>query len=209
MMKHRAILLLASTLAMFALIGASSAQEPVGAVTGQVVDRHGSPLVDAVVFFSFVAGDWPAPAEPISMHQRDLTFSPHVLPILNGSTVSFPNDDPVLHNVFTPDSIGRNFDLGTYPPGTTRLYQFDNPCSIVCDAVMLCNIHPDMEAYVVVLQNPFHARTDANGRYRIADIPVGEYMIGAWHELYEVDSLVVNVEAEKALPVDFQLRNFR
>ena len=91
------------------------------------------------------------------MDQKNLAFVPHVLPVVVGTTVDFLNSDQVLHNVFTPDKCAGKFNLGTWPKGETRSVKFDQTG---CSPVMLCNVHPEMEGFVVVLQNPYAGVTD-------------------------------------------------
>lgn len=87
------------------------------------------------------------------MDQKGLTFVPHVLPILVGTTVDFKNSDDVLHNVFTPSKAGDRFDLGTWGKGQMKSFTFKKPGEVV----ILCNVHPEMEAYIVVVETPYFA----------------------------------------------------
>jgi hypothetical protein len=89
--------------------------------------------------------------------------------------VRFLNNDPEPHNVYSPE--GR-YNLGTWPPGDTRDYKFDTPGIYS----QLCNIHPDMLAFVVVVPTPYFAVTDAAGAFEIRGVPPGQYTLVAWHE---------------------------
>ncbi len=140
--------------------------------------------------------------KPTVMDQKDLKFDPHILPITKGTTVNFINNDDVLHNVFSPDKCATNFNLGTWPKGETRSHTFE---SEGCYSVVLCNVHPEMEAWILVLQNPYFAITDENGNYSIKDIPAGSYSIVAWHERLKNKSQKVTITNDGATQVDFLL----
>jgi plastocyanin len=120
----------------------------------------------------------PMASEPgrFRMLQKDKMFTPHVLPISTGSTVDFPNADPIFHNAFSSYS-GQVFDVGLYPPGSNRSVKFTRPGVVR----VFCNIHPSMSAVVLVLDTPYFATTAANGSFRI-DAPPGDYQLNAFHE---------------------------
>ena len=141
--------------------------------------------------------------EAVVMDQKNLVFIPHVLPIVAGTTVKYLNDDDVLHNVFSPDKCADKFNLGTWPKGQTRSYKFDN---IGCVSVMLCNVHPEMEAFVVVLQNPYFAVSSKDGSYEIKNVPPGKYTLRIWHEKLKGEEVTVEVPEKGATTVDFELR---
>jgi len=131
-----------------------------------------------VVYVDTISGkSFEPPAEHPTIDQKNLVFHPHVLPVLVGTTVDFLNSDAVLHNVFSPDKCADRFNLGSWPQGQTRSYTFKK----VCVATILCNVHPEMEAYVVVVPTPYFAVTDKQGAYVIKDLPDGSYTVKAWH----------------------------
>lgn len=111
------------------------------------------------------------------MIQRNKTFAPHVLPILVGTVVNFPNYDPIFHNAFS-NYDGQIFDIGLYAPGTTRAIAFRR------DGVVrvFCNIHPTMSAVIVVLKSPYFAASDQNGTVEIEGVPQGSYRMHVFHE---------------------------
>src|SRR5437762_1374944 len=111
------------------------------------------------------------------MDQRDETFVPHVLAIVAGTTVDFPNNDETYHNVFSL-SRARSFDLGRYAAGRSKSIRFDRPGIVR----VFCDIHSHMSAFILVFNHPFFAMTDAEGRYRIENIPPGSYNVVAWNE---------------------------
>lgn len=113
----------------------------------------------------------------LKIAQEGEAFVPHVLPILVGSTVEFPNMDPIFHNVFSLSGT-RTFDLGRYPQGDSKSVKFDRPGIVP----VFCHIHSDMSAIILVLDNPWFTVPDADRGYRISDIPPGSYTLVAWHE---------------------------
>lgn len=109
------------------------------------------------------------------MDQRGEAFIPYVLPVLVGTTVDFPNGDPIYHNVFSLSSA-RPFDLGRYASGRSKSVRFDKPGIVR----VFCDIHSHMSAFILVFAHRFFAATDAEGRYAIENVPAGEYEIVAW-----------------------------
>jgi plastocyanin len=116
------------------------------------------------------------PPRHCRMLQKDKTFTPHILPILAGSIVDFPNADPIFHSAFSSYS-GQIFDVGLYPPGETRSVRFKRPGIVR----VFCNIHPTMSAVIVVLTTPYFATTQADGSFRI-EAPPGDYTLNIFHE---------------------------
>ena len=158
---------------------------------------------DAVVFIQQAPGPFTAPAKPADIDQRSMKFTPHVLPILVGTTVRFLNSDPTPHNVFSPDH--EKYNLGTWPQGQTKDHAFATCAKAPCVYVQLCRVHPEMEAYVVVLQNPFFAVTGADGHYKIDNVPPGTYSLSVWHDKGKAQPKSVTVDASKPAVVDFVL----
>ncbi|MCH7612596.1 MAG: hypothetical protein IIB45_04480 [Candidatus Marinimicrobia bacterium] len=140
---------------------------------------------------------------PTIMDQVNLEFLPHVLPIVKGTTVDFKNSDDVLHNVFTPDKCAEKMNLGTWPKGEMRSYTFNE---IGCVSVILCNVHPEMEAWVLVLQNSYFFKTDKAGTYEIKGIPAGKYILKVWHERLKNQSVEIEVPAEGEVEANFTLK---
>jgi plastocyanin len=119
----------------------------------------------------------PAKASHALMVQKDKTFSPHVLAITAGTTVDFPNYDPIFHNAFS-NYDGQIFDIGLYPPGTTRSIPFRRPGVVR----VFCNIHPAMSAVIVVLKSPYFAVSNKSGVVEIEGVPPGTYRLQVFHE---------------------------
>lgn len=148
-----------------------------GAIAGSVTLRQGTPASGVVVFLAQSPRlDAPAGDVVRTVVQKDLRFSPDLTVIPRGGTVEFPNDDRVFHNVFSLSSP-RRFDLGLYRDGASRSVTFPRPG--VVD--VYCNIHPDMKTRIKVVPNSFYALTDVRGRFRITDVPAGEYTLRAWN----------------------------
>jgi len=145
---------------------------------GKVTCKGVRDCADAVVYVGAIAGKtFPAPKEHARIDQKNLVFSPHILPVLVGTTVDFLNSDAVLHNVFTPEACAEKFNLGTWPQGESKSYTFKKECA----AVLLCKVHPEMEAYVVAVPTPYFASAKADGTFHIGDVPDGSYTVKVWH----------------------------
>jgi len=110
------------------------------------------------------------------MDQKNKVFIPYLLPVLQGATVQFHNSDNLQHNVF---GVGADeFNLGTYGAGASKGLTFNRTGEVD----ILCNIHPEMAAYLLVLQNPYFAQPDSGGKFRIAGVPPGDYVLKVWYE---------------------------
>jgi len=158
-----------------------------GAVSGRVELRDSQDAAvrkhmdfsGVVVWLEPVTGSPdPAPAGVIAkMIQKDKTFTPHVLPIRVGTSVDFPNFDPIFHNAFS-NYNGKIFDVGLYPPGTSRHVSFGRPGVVR----VFCNIHANMSAVIVVLKTPYFETTQKNGNFQLSNIAPGEYTLHFFHE---------------------------
>ena len=148
---------------------------------------------------SIVAATPPEAAHRV-IEQRGEAFAPHVLPVVAGSTVKFPNTDRIFHNVFSL-SRASAFDLGRYPQGSSRSVRFDKPGVVK----VFCHLHADMSAIVIVRDNPFFDVPDPQGSYAIDDVPPGDYTIVGWHERARLVEQSVRVAAGQAVQVDFSI----
>lgn len=148
------------------------------------VRRHRN-FSDVVVWLDPVRGEAPR-TEPRTekMLQQGKRFIPHILAIPVGTTVEFPNLDPIFHNAFSNFS-GQPFDTGLYPPGTTQKITFRR------DGIVrvFCNIHSTMSAVIVVTKTPYVAVTNRRGDFRIEGVPAGDYQIRVFHERATAESL--------------------
>jgi plastocyanin len=138
-----------------------------------------------VVWFEPVAGkpDFKQAGAPLMLH-KNKTFLPHILPIVVGTKVAFPNKDPFFHNAFS-NYDGQIFDIGLHAPGTTREFTFTRPGVVR----VFCNIHPNMSAVILVLNTPYFAVSDAAGNLNLAVLPPGEYHQQVFHERVARDAL--------------------
>jgi len=167
-----------------------------GSVSGKIKASGVRKPDNIVVYLKQVSGSFSPPASPAVMDQKDFVFIPHVLPIVKGTTVRFLNSEPkAQHNVFSPDAVADKMNLGTYPPGDVRDHVFNKTCSggATCVAALLCNVHPEMSAYIVILQNPYFAVTDKSGAFEIRNVPPGTYDLVAWHEKLKETTTKVTV----------------
>jgi plastocyanin len=133
--------------------------------------------------------------------QQGAVFLPHVLPVMAGTTIEWPNDDDIYHNVFSM-SDAKRFDLGLYKgnPRDKRV-TFDKPGRVD----VFCSIHENMHCIILVLENPYFAATDEGGHYRISDVPPGTYKLRAWHERLPADEHEIIVPTNGEVKVDFVL----
>ncbi len=138
-----------------------------------------------------------APKEHVVVDQKKMEFIPHVISVLQGTTVDFTNSDPVGHNVYWPSISGNKklaHNLGTWPKGEKKSFQFND----LGVASLLCNVHPEMSGYVVVVATPYFAVTDKDGNYEIKNVPAGHYTLKTWSEDGKPVTQAVDVSASGA-----------
>lgn len=165
-----------------------------GAITGKVSAGKGN----SVVYVDAIAGKTFPPAKAQVMDQKSLLFQPHIMVAQVGATVEFLNSDKVAHNIFWPSVSGNKklgHNMGTWPTGEKRNFKFDAPGIVP----LLCNVHPEMSGYIIVTPTPYYAITDAEGNYKIADVPDGSYSVSAWHEGMKVQTKPVTVAGAATL----------
>ena len=183
------------------------AADKTGSIKGKISVRRVRSPQNVLVYIVKAPGTYPAPKKLAKMDQKKLTFVPHVLPIVKGTTVRFLNSDPILHNIFWPKSKDRSYrsrNLGTWGKGGSRKYTFNKEGHVV----LLCNVHPEMESHIVVLQNPFFAVVGKDGNYEIKNVPPGEYTVKAWYprpKKLRAKTASVKVDAGKTTELDFSL----
>lgn len=153
----------------------------------------------------YLEGPEPTDAEPARsgkfvIQQQNRQFYPDILAVRVGSTVSFPNMDPIFHNIFSL-SKAKEFDLGSYDKGETRSVVFPKPGIVY----VYCHLHPNMSATIVVAPNRWFAQSDAAGHYRIANVPPGRYTVVAWHKAAGFFRKPIVVEAGHEFIVDFSV----
>ncbi len=166
------------------LLAAASAA-PAGELKGVVTVMGAKTNGDAVVYIDAIPGrTFPAPTAHARMNQQNLVFTPHVLPVQQGTTVDFLNGDQVLHNVFSPDKCCEQFNLGSWPQGQTRSYTFKTRCN----ATLLCKVHAEMEGFIIALPTPWFAVTEKTGAYSIKNLPDGAYTVKVWHPKFKAEA---------------------
>jgi plastocyanin len=176
-----------------------SAAEQGGTIKG-VVDSPYVKRYPALVYIDYVNGKFPPPKENPHMSQKGMVFRPHILPVLKGSTVDFTNDDTVAHNVFSPPGSATPFNLGIYGTGVKKTETFNH----LGEVPLLCIVHPEMSAFVIVLQNPYYALTDNDGNFEIKNVPPGKYQLKTWDEKLKASSQPVTVAPGKTTTVEFK-----
>jgi len=197
--------------------GIIAGQVKVKSIHSDMPERHSE---DTIVYLEYVPGifqpsekqhsiktgnlaftkDNGLPAEPPIVDQWNVEFIPHVLPILKGSTVDFPNTDSVRHNVYSPVPIPgshRMLSLGTYDPDVIKIIRLDKTGEIA----LRCNVHKEMSAFIVVLDNPYFTLTDRTGEFMLDNVPPGSYTLTTWHERYKPVSQQVTVKPNQTVKV--------
>jgi len=181
--------------------GAGSAEAAVLSGTVTVTERGGEAgdPSGAIVWLEGGPGGTPA-AGRATIDTRNKSFEPEVISVPAGSTVSFPNADPILHNVFSVS--GENgFDLGLYGQGEGREVVLRNPGIVR----VFCNVHPQMEAIVVVTPDRRSARVSADGSFKIADLPAGRYEVRVWERRSGLTGRDIELAAEESMTLEFRL----
>lgn len=177
-------LVLITTLTSFLLIGLLTITWAAmsGGIKGKVTAQGMKSPEGTVVYIDTIAGKtFDPPAKHAVVDQKKLTFIPHIVPVLKGTTVDFLNSDPVGHNVYWPAVAGNKKmtnNLGTWPQGVKKSFTFTN----LGDVPLLCNVHPEMSGYIVVVPTPYFAVADKEGNYEITDVPPGHYTLKTWNE---------------------------
>lgn len=162
---------------MLSLYWLAASQSEAASLSG-IVTIDGTPVDGAVVYLESASAHplGSLNASAVVIEQRNLTFSPGVIPIVRGSTVTFTNQDSVPHGVYSPSVEAGKFNLGTYSHGEERRMVFASPGEII----ILCHIHPEMEARLLVFKDPYFATSAADGRYHVRDVPPGTYLLRVW-----------------------------
>ena len=181
-------------LACLALVSLPVAAASLNGKVGFVTKRGQKPvLTETVVWLEPAQGSKLAPPKPANQVMRtwSKTLSPHIMTVPVGSTVEFPNEDFIKHNLFSPEL----FDLGLYGRGAKKSYTFTKPGIVN----IYCNVHPTMSAVVHVVNTPFVTSPDATGTFKFADVPAGKYRLSAWNELAGSTAADVTVDAAGAI----------
>ena len=203
-MKTAALLVLLSALA-----APAQAQPALGAVEGTVVLRSKanaqldlSTYDRLVVYLKVADGRTTPPPETVAeIRQQGARFTPSLLVVAQGQTVSFTNDDDLYHNVFSYSAV-QKFDLGLYKSGLHKTVRFDRPGVVRTH----CSIHESMNATILVVDTPFHAGPiNGPGRFSLKDVPPGRYEVHTWHPRFPTGSARVEVKAGETAQVQVQM----
>lgn len=197
---RRRLLAVLTALALAALPPAARAQG--GAIHGTVTVPSAG-ITDIVVYLiPGAASAVPAVRpETIAMDQRDLHFVPRVVAVAPASTVLFSNSDRVMHNVFHPMQSSQRFDLGLWAPGESRHFTFGQEGAYV----ILCQVHPEMVGYVVVVASPYRAVADDHGRFHLDGVAAGTYRLRTWHRRLQTHEENVTVTEGGSVRVELSL----
>jgi plastocyanin len=169
-----------------------------GEIKGTVTAKGIRSSENIAVYVDAIPGKtFSQPSKPVVEDQKHMTFVPHVLVVLKGTTVQFLNSDPVGHNVYWPSISGNKklaHNMGTWPQGQEKSFTFND----LGVAPLLCNVHPEMSGYVVVVPTPYFAVTDKEGNFEIKDLPDGSYTLKTWSEVGKPATQAVSVAGGSA-----------
>ncbi len=196
MARYMKLVVLSAVLILVALLTRFA---QAGEVRGKVTAQGMSSSESIVVYIDSIPGKtFPPPDLHAVVDQARMEFVPHVLVILQGTSVNFLNDDPVQHNVYWP-AINHDHKLahnmGTWPQGIVRSFTFN----VLGDVPLLCKVHPEMSGYIIVVPTPYFAVTDKDGNYTIKNIPPGQYTLKTWSEQAQLTTQAVTVKADTGM----------
>ena len=170
--------------------------------TENVLVGPGNTLQNAFVYVKsgLPPGFYPVPSQPVVLDQQKCRYTPHVIGVQVGQSLTIRNSDPLLHNVRSDGTVNQPFDVATPLQGIEVKRTFSTREVMV---PFKCNVHAWMTAYVGVLEHPFFAVTDAAGRFSIANLPPGSYTLEVWHETFGTQTQQVTVAAKESKDLAF------
>ena len=179
----------------------SCAEQHEGQAMMQPVVVTDGKLARAFVYVKEGLGDraFPTPSEPVTLDQEGCRYTPHVLGIQVGQTLEIKNSDGILHNINTQPTNNQGFNI-SQPVEMTTEREFSQPEVMI---PVKCDVHGWMEAYIGVTEHPYAAVTGDDGSFTLENLPPGDYVIEAWHELYGVQTANVSVEAQGSAETSF------
>ncbi len=176
----------------------STSRSWAGEIKGKVAVQGLRSAENIAVYVDAIPGkDFLSPTQQVVVDQKKMAFIPHVLVVQKGTTVEFLNSDSVGHNVYWPSISGNKklaHNLGTWPQGQKKSFQFND----LGAASLLCNVHPEMSGYVVVVPTPYFAVTGKDGSFEIKDVPSGKYTLKTWGEEGKPSTQIVEVPSGTA-----------
>jgi plastocyanin len=171
----KSITSISSVVALVA-VGCLAGLARAGEVKGKITAQGLRSAENIPVYLDSTGKTFTPPAAHPVMNQTHLSFVPSVLVVVQGTTVDFKNEDSVGHNVYWP-AISHNrklaHNMGTWPQGLSKPFTFND----LGDVPLLCNVHPEMSGYIVVVPTPYFALTDKDGNFIIKDVPPGQYTL--------------------------------
>lgn len=171
-----------------------------------IVDGSRTPENIAVYVDSIPGQSFPAPKQHMILDQAHLTFIPHVLVFQKGTTVDFKNDDPVNHNIYW-QNVGGNrglaHNMGIFPPGNSQPFTFNDLGAIP----LLCNVHPRMSGFILVVPTPYFAVTDKQGNFVIKHVPAGRHALKTWSSDLQLATQSVTVAGTADVRLIIHLQN--
>lgn len=169
-----------------------------GDINGKVTAQGLRSAENIAVYVDAIPGKtFDPPSAHAVVDQRKMTFIPHVIAVLKGTTVDFLNSDAVGHNVYWPSISGNKklaHNLGTWPQNVKKSFTFND----LGAAPLLCNVHAEMSGYVVVVPTPYFAVTSNDGSFEIKNVPPGHYTLKTWSEQGKPATAAVDVAAGAA-----------
>ncbi|MFQ5746544.1 MAG: carboxypeptidase regulatory-like domain-containing protein [Gemmatimonadota bacterium] len=172
-----------------------------GPMTQAVVGENGG-LGNVFVYVKEgLEGTFPAPSEPAILDQQGCRYHPHVLGIQVGQDLLIRNDDPLLHNINTQPSVNRGFNVSQPQAGMESTRRFRSAEVMI---PVKCDVHGWMNAYIGVLEHPYFAVSEDDGAFTIGQLPPGDYVLEAWHELYGTATQTVTVGEAETATVTFE-----
>lgn len=185
------------------LAAAAPAHDLTGTVTllakgGKVQDRSADVTNAVVVYRPKTPPRALQTNRSFQVATRKKEFTPRMLAVPLGSTVVFPNEDPILHNVFSVSGANK-FDLGLYRKGPGKSWTFKSPGAVR----VFCNVHHSMVSYIYVSDSPYFASPDAAGKFTLADVPDGAGTLEVWHE--QTEGATRDVAASERGPLQIRL----
>ena len=172
-------------------------------IKGTVIAHGQKNGANAVISIGSIPGQrFPAPKEHVAMNQKKLTFVPHILPVLVGSTVEFQNNDNVLHNVYAGDGSPESFNVLGWPKQPPPMHVFTQGKAVT---KLLCGYHPDMLGFIVPVETPYFAVSGTDGNYTIPNVPAGHYTLKIWHEKLPAATRVIDVGESGETIVNWEL----
>ena len=148
----------------------------------------------------YIEGDYATRGVTADLNQLDRRFTPDLVVVPVNSTISFPNLDPIFHNVFSLSKV-KSFDLGNYPKDHTRTVTFNKPGIVFVG----CHLHANMSAVIVVTPNKWGAMADPEGHFSLRDVPPGTYTVVAWHKTAGFFRKKIEVTADHKTTIDFAI----